>query len=185
MNDVYVEYNTGFVPVPVSKKIIRNGLIAMGILFFMYTVAFYYILWTFALLFFVWAYYYNKRLKYEYEYIVCNNTFHVDKIINNLKRKKAYRGDLNYMVLFTNSSEILNNFIYKTDKPVHKKRFNDPRKKTYAMVLKTDRGYDVLYLNGNEEFVDAIARMHPRETVMKDLPSSRTAAQPAVQPQEN
>lgn len=176
-SDIYVEYNTGRVPVPVSKKIIRNGLIAAGILFFLYTVVFYYILWTFALLFFVCAYYYNRRTKYEYEYLLWNNEFHVDKIINNYKRKKAYRGDLEYLVLFTDDPAVLRDWEHEAGHTVHKKRFNHPKNKTYAMVIKTDKGYDRLYLNGSEEFVRAIRTLHPRETILNKTEQVSTLAQ--------
>lgn len=91
LKDVYTEFSTGMLPPLPLQKVLRNLLIASGVLLLIYTVLFYPILWTFSLLFFVLAYYYNRSLKFEYEYLIYNDDIHIDKIIANLKRREVCR----------------------------------------------------------------------------------------------
>lgn len=170
--DSYTEFRTGNIPPAPSKKVARNLLITCGILFLVYTVLFYPILWTFSILFFVLAYYYNRNMKFEYEYLLYNDDLHIDKVIANLKRKRKFAGDMNKLKLFTNDPDLFNKtkneIRVEQGRGIHIKRFNNPKEKTYAMLLHTDNGYEGLYLNADEEFINLIKMRHPLAVKMKD-----------------
>lgn len=164
--DIYTEFATGRMPVAPMKKVLRNLLIASGILFLIYSVLFYPILWTFSLLFFVAAYYYGRSLKYEMEYLLYEDDLHVDRIVANLKRKRKYAGNLNQLRLFTDDPKELEQFRGQ-GKRIRIRRLNSNRLPTYAMVMDTEDGLEFVYLNADEEMINIIRKRHPREVNLK------------------
>lgn len=167
MPDTYVEFNTTIIPVPRFRIIVRNLFVAAGILFIIYSVIFYPILWTVSVLFFVIAYYYNRGNTYEYEYIILNDDMHVDKIIANLKRKKAYRANLANLELFTDDPKEVDE-IAKRGRKMRIKNYYHPKSPIFYVVLRNENKYDILEINADEKLIDAIALRHPLQTKIKN-----------------
>ncbi|WP_304691410.1 hypothetical protein [Ileibacterium valens] len=155
LKDVYTEFSTGMLPPLPLQKVLRNLLIASGVLLLIYTVLFYPILWTFSLLFFVLAYYYNRSLKFEYEYLIYNDDIHIDKIIANLKRKRKFAGNLQQLKVFTDDPKELNPY-RKNAQRMRIRRLNDNRQKTYAMLFSGGDGLECVYINANDEVIRLI-----------------------------
>jgi uncharacterized membrane protein len=167
MSDLYVEYSTGKIPVPRIRFIFRNLLVAAGILFIIYSVLFIPILWTVSILFFVLAYYYNRGNKYEYEYILLDDRLQIDKVIADIKRKKKYRGSLEYLEIFTNDKSKIDEIKAQSKKRIKQKYYANPKKEVWAMVLRTDEGLHILYMNADENLVQSLRRKYPRQVIIK------------------
>lgn len=160
MNSVYVEYNTTLIPVPLKRIIMRNFLLALGVSFLVLSLLASYIYIPIAIAFFALAYFYNRGNTFEYEYILLGNEFQVDKIISFAKRKKMFRGLLEYMEIFTNNPALLKTYENR-GKKIKKKKYNLPSEKTYVMVLKNENSYNFLYLNADERLIEGIRRVRP------------------------
>lgn len=167
LKDVYTEYSTGFIQPTPMQKVLRNLLIASGILLLIYTVLFYPILWTFSLLFFVLAYYYNRSLKYENEYLLYNDDIHIDRIVANLKRKRKFAGNLQQLKMFTDDPKNLNEF-RASGKRMRIRRLNNNQKKTYAMVFNSEDGLECVYVNADDEMIRLIQSRQPLAVKLKD-----------------
>lgn len=164
--DSYTEYASGLIAPSPMKKVFRNLLLTSGILLLIYTVLFYPILWTFSLLFFVWAYYYNRSLKYEIEYLIYNDDIHIDKIVANLKRKRKFAGNLQHLKLFTDDPAKLNDYRHSGQK-MKTHRLNNNQKKTYAMVFHSEEGLECVYVNASDEMIELIRKRAPISISLK------------------
>lgn len=160
MNSVYVEYNTTLLPVPLKRIIMRNFILALGVSFTVLSLLASYIYFPVAIAFFTLAYFYNRGNTFEYEYILLGNEFQVDKIISFSKRKKLYRGLLEYMEIFTNDPSLLKNY-ENSGKKIKKKKFNLPSSPTYVMVMKNENSYNFLYLNADQRLIEGIRKVRP------------------------
>lgn len=165
MNDVYVEYDTGKMPVPVVRIVVRNVLITAGVLLILYAVLFYPILWTVGMVLLFLAYFYNRGNNFQYEYLLLNDELHVDRIIANLKRKKAFRGNLQYMEIFTNDKSKIQRFL-QSGKKVKVRKYADPKLPVYYLVLRNENTLNVLEINADDKLIQAIRRLHPLQVAI-------------------
>ena len=82
------------------------------------------------------AYFYNRTIHVEYEYILMKDELTIDKIINKSKRKRLYAVDLQYLEVFTYNNKALTQK-YSNEK-VKVKRFHskDENEKIYALMIR-------------------------------------------------
>lgn len=148
--DTYVEYS--FVVKPALwQSILRNWLYALGIIFIICGTLFPVFL-PVAILALVLAVFYHRRLKLQWEYTLINDELFFDKIINNEKRKRAYKADLNNIISFSKFEQNNNN-----------KKINftsNMNHQIYELVISTDRGKVSLLIEANDELITGIKARH-------------------------
>lgn len=177
--DVYAEYAVKAKP-KFSQLMVRNLLVLAAILFFLLAPTLYYCL-VFGITCLVLAYYYNNHLKMQYEYIVCNDAFHIDKIINNNKRRKAYRLNLQFLEVFTDQQAVVDQYSRQNlkGKRVIRKNFRNPKEKPYLLVVRDADRVDCVIINANDDLVQAIRRRYPQKTKLSSPVQTQSSLQTA------
>jgi len=120
-----------------------------------------------ALAFLVMDFLLLPRLDLEYEYLYVNGELDIDKIMSKQKRKKAARYDLKEMEIVApkNSHELDS---YKNNQSIKVRDFssNEETAKTYGMVVKGEKGLELVYFEPNEAILKDMQRIAPRNVKM-------------------
>ena len=158
MNSVYVEYSFEK-EASLKAKLFRNLLIALAVIFGFYSL-FVPILIPVMFMWIALAYYFNRSLSMEYEYIMLDDSLHIDKIIHKEKRKKFGRYDLAHLIDVGKPNEEFickyEHIKYKTKK--YYSRINDDQ--IYALMLNQGGIYTCLLIQADKEFLDALRLRH-------------------------
>lgn len=159
MNDVYVEYSFEVKPA-FGKKLFRNILIIVGVALIFYSLYFFPLL-TVGIFVLALAYFYNRTIHVEYEYILMKDELTIDKIINKSKRKRLYAVDLQYLEVFTYNNKALTQK-YSNEK-VKVKRFHskDENEKIYALMIRKSNHSTCILLNADDKLIDGFQRLYP------------------------
>ncbi|WP_323090356.1 DUF6106 family protein [Allobaculum sp. JKK-2023] len=162
--EVYAEYSVPAIP-KFSQLMLRNLLILMGILFFILSPTLYYTL-VFSITCFTLAYYYNHSLRIDYEYIICNDEFHIDRIVNKNKRRKAYRLNLQFLEVFTDMQSVVDEYSRSKlrGRRVIRKNFRNPKYKPYLLVVHDADRTECVIINGSAELVQAFRQRYPQKS---------------------
>lgn len=158
MINVYEEYCFSIKPT-IIEIIFRNVLFILGLLFTYYS--FYlFLLIPIAMLLFMMAYYYQRSLKREYEYILINDELKVDRIIAKSSRKQIETYDLNNLkYLSYNNPEFHQkyaNMKYKRKRYTSKKNTD----KEYALMFKQGNIYSCIIIQADQRFLTGIKSRH-------------------------
>ncbi len=166
--DVYAEYSVPAMP-KFSQLMLRNVLILLGIFFFILAPTLYYTL-VFSITCFALAYYYNHSLRIDYEYILCNDDFHIDRIVNKNKRRKAYRLNLQFLEVFTDMQSVVDEYSRNKLHRAHviRKNFRNPKYKPYLLVVHDADRTECVIINGSPELVQAFRQRYPQKTKLSD-----------------
>lgn len=103
-------------------------------------------------------------LDLEYEYLYVNGELDIDKIMSKQKRKRVFSGDVsNLEIMAPSNSHELDYCRNRQD--IKKLDFSSGKKdqKTYTMVLKTEKGLQMVIFEPNEVIVKDMKRIAPRE----------------------
>lgn len=103
----------------------------------------------------------------EYEYLYVNGELDVDKVMSKQKRKRIYSCDVKDLVVMApeNSHEL---DAYRNRQEIKKKDFSSgqPDSKSYAMVIKTEKGTDYVLFEPNDTILKDMKRLSPREVFL-------------------
>ncbi|MBO6111549.1 MAG: hypothetical protein J6P45_00675 [Lachnospiraceae bacterium] len=106
-------------------------------------------------------------LSVEYEYLYVSKSLTVDKIFSKEKRKNAAEYDLEKMEIFAEEGAYQLDE-YKNLQTVKKDYTSaDPGKDRWIMVVRNGNTVEEIYLEPNEEMINAIKNHFPRKTFYK------------------
>lgn len=157
--DTYVEYCYKM-DIKLRQKLFRAILITLAVMFGFYSI-FVQIFIPVTILWIVLAYYYNRSLNCEYEYILCDNEMSIDRIINKAKRKHITTLNMDHLEACAKAEDDF--FKSYEGKKFKTKRFysafnND---QVYAMVFNEGSLYTCVYLQANDKLMDALTLRYP------------------------
>ena len=159
MNDIYVEYSFDVKPA-LKKKIFRNILIIIGILMIIYS--FYFLpLLTMGVFVLVLAYFYNRTLNVEYEYILMQDELVIDKIINKSKRKNLYKINLQYLEAFTYNNKALKQKYSNEKVKVKRCHSGNENEQIYALMTRKSNHSTCVLLNADNKLIEGFKRLYP------------------------
>ncbi|WP_297567599.1 hypothetical protein [uncultured Faecalibaculum sp.] len=157
---MHLEYTTGPIPLLPLQKVTRNLLFATGILFLVFTVLFAPVLWTLSIVFFVWGWWYSRRLKHEYEYILDGQQLYVLKIFNRYRQRVFGKYDLNSLQRITDDPEFVQEYYLKPG-ITRTRKAGHPARGTMALVFPTEQGHDILCLDMDSGLRQALLKQKP------------------------
>ncbi len=157
---MHIEYSTGPIPPAPIQKVTRNLLFTTGILFLVFTVLFAPILWTLSMVFFVWGWWYARRLRHEFEYILDGQQLYILKIFNRYRRRVFGRYDLNSLQRLTDDPGFVEEYYLKPG-ITRTRKAGHPGRKAMALVFPTEAGHDILCLDMDPDLRQALLKQKP------------------------
>lgn len=102
-------------------------------------------------------------LDLEYEYLYVNGELDIDKIMSKQKRKRVGCYDMkNVEMVAPKNSHELDSYRNMKDIKIHDYSSMDEQAKTFAMVVKGDKGMEMVYFDPNQEILKDMQRIAPR-----------------------
>ena len=180
---MHIEYSTGRIPPAPIQKVTRNLLFTTGILFLIFTTLFAPILWTLSMVFFVWGWWYGRRLKHEFEYVLDEHQLYVLKIYNRYRRRLFGKYDLNSLQTLTDDPEFVEEYYLKPG-ITRTRKAGHPGKTAMALVFPTETGHDILCLDKDPELKAALLKQKPWSARVRWKAADRDIEKtPAVHPE--
>ncbi len=98
----------------------------------------------------------------EYEYLYLDRELTIDKVISKQARKRAAVYNLDNMRLFCKKNSSYFDAYKNRKLPVADFSSKMNEEDVYALVITGNKGEEIVYLEPNEEFVDALKMVYPR-----------------------
>ena len=163
MSDLYIE-------LLVKKKktstdtLLKALMIGVTVIFVLGGILFNPIILIPAIVMGVVDYFKLPALDLEYEYLYVNGELDIDKIMSKQKRKRVFSGDVASLELLapTQSHELDH---YRSRSDIKKSDFSSGKKdaRTYTMILKKEKGMELVVFEPSDVMLKDMKRMAPRE----------------------
>lgn len=112
------------------------------------------------------AYFYHNRIYVDYEYMYTNGDLSIDRVLNNIKRKRIVSMDMNDLeIVAPVGSDGLNGYSQKKLKS-HDFTDHNSDSKVYCLIFrnqKNNNAEEMAFINPSAELLDAMWQINPHQ----------------------
>ena len=147
----------------IKDKLVKGGLIALVVICALVGIVMPFLFFV-AIALGIAAYFIIPGTDLEFEYLFVNGELDIDKIMSKQKRKRVFSGDVSSLELLapTQSHELDH---YRSRSDIKKNDFSSGKKdaRTYTMILKKEKGMELVVFEPSDVMLNDMKRMAPRE----------------------